>query len=120
MHQLFRGIGAFSVRFRWVIVVAWLVITLASVRFFPGLNTVTQSGNSAFLPANSPSSEALQLAAPFQNTRYAALTLIAARDPGALTPVDQATVDQVEGWLRSVPHVKLVLDTGVSRDEAAR
>jgi RND superfamily putative drug exporter len=120
VQQIFRGIGVFSVRFRWVIVVAWVVITLACVRLFPGLSTVAQSGNNAFLPADSPSSKAIQLAAPFQNTRYASLTLIAARTTGPLTAVDQATVDQVEGWLRTQPHVKVVLDTGVSRDGAAR
>ena len=120
MQQLFRGIGIFSVRFRWVILVAWVVITLASVRFFPGLDSVTQSGNSAFLPANSPSSKALLLAAPFQNTQYASLTLIAARADGALTAADQTTVDQVESWLRAQPHVKVVRDTGASADGAAR
>ena len=59
MQQIFRGLGVFSVRFRWVIVVAWFVITLASVKLFPGLNTIAQSGNNAFLPADSPSSKAL-------------------------------------------------------------
>ncbi len=120
MHRLFRGIGVFSVRFRWVILVAWVVITLASVRFFPGLSTVTQGGLTNFLPANSPSSKALELAAPFHNTQYASLTLIAAHDGGPLTEADQATVDQLEGWLRAQPHVKVVLDTGVSPDGAAR
>ncbi|MGE5335207.1 MAG: MMPL family transporter, partial [Nitrososphaerota archaeon] len=120
MHRLFRGIGVFSVRFRWVILVAWVVITVASVRFFPGLSTVTQGGLTDFLPTNSPSSKALELAAPFQNTQYASLTLVAARDGGPLTTADQATVDQMEGWLRAQPHVKVVLDTGVSPDGAAR
>jgi RND superfamily putative drug exporter len=120
MQQIFRGIGVFSVRFRWVIVVAWFVITIASVRLFPGLSTVTQNGNSAFLPANSPSGEALKLAAPFQNSQYASLTLIAARPSGPLTVADQTTIDQLESWLRTAPHVKVVLDTGVSRDGAAR
>ncbi len=120
MHRLFRGIGVFSVRFRWVILVAWVVITVAGVRFFPGLSTVTQGGLTDFLPAHSPSSRALQLAAPFQNTQYASLTLVAARDSGPLTAADLATVDQLESWLRAQPHVKVVLDTGVSPDGAAR
>ena len=120
MQQIFRGIGNFSVRFRWVILVAWVIITLASVRFFPGLSSVTQSSNSVFLPANSPSSKALQLAAPFQNSQYAALTLIAATNSGRLTAADQADIDQVEAWIRTLPHVKEVLDTGVSPDGAAR
>jgi uncharacterized membrane protein YdfJ with MMPL/SSD domain len=115
-----RGIGDFSVRFGWVIVVAWVVVTIGCVRLFPGLNSVTQGHNSAFLPPNSPFSSALELAAPFQNKQYAALTVVAARNPGPLTAADQATVDQLESWLRGQPHVKTVLDTGVSRDGAAR
>jgi len=120
MHRLFRGIGAFSVRFRWLIVVAWVAITFASVWYFPGLSTVTQGGLTDFLPANSPSSKALDLAAPFQNTRYASLTLIAASDSGPLTATDQATIDALESWLRAQPHVKVVFDTGASPDGAAR
>src|SRR5258708_37058199 len=120
MQRLFQGIGVFSVRFRWAILIAWVVITVASVRFFPGLSTITQSGNSVFLPADSPSSTALQLAAPFQNSKYASLTLIAARANGALTAADQTSIDQLETWRRAAPHVKEVLDTGVSRDGAAR
>ena len=120
MQRLFRGIGVFSVRFRWAIVVAWVVVTIGSVLLFPGLNSVTQGSNSAFLPPNSPVSKALELAAPFQNKEYAALTMVAARDSGPMSAADQATVDQLESWLRAQPHVKTVLDTGVSRDGAAR
>jgi uncharacterized membrane protein YdfJ with MMPL/SSD domain len=120
MQQLFRGIGVFAVRFRWVMLVAWIVVTLGCTTLFPGFSSVTQSGNSVFLPANSPSSKALQLAAPFQNSQYAMLTLVAAHRTGALTAEDQATIDQLESWLRTEPHVKVVLDTGVSPDGAAR
>lgn len=120
MHRLFRGIGAFSVRFRWVIVVAWVAITVGCVYFFPGLNTITQGNLSVFLPGNAPSSKALALSAPFQNTHDASLTLIAARADGPLTAADQATIDSLEGWLSIQPHVKVVFDTGVAPDGAAR
>ncbi len=120
MHQVFVKIGQFSVRFRWVIVVAWIVITLFTTRLFPGLNSISQSSNSAFLAKGTPSVVASQLAAPLQNGRLASLTLIAARANGPLTASDQAAIDQVESDIRALSHVTLVRDLGVSQDGAAR
>ncbi len=120
MNQFFRQLGIFAVRFRWVIVVTWVVITIASVKFFPGTGTITKSGNSSFLPNNSLSSKALALAAPFQNTQYASLTLAVARADGPLSAADQATIDQVEAAIRAMPLVQSLLDTGTSPDGAAR
>ena len=121
MHTFFVGIGKFSVRFRWFIVVGWVLITIFSVKAFPGLNSISQNGNSGFLPDNTPSIQASKLATPFQgNKSSASLTLIVARDSGPLTAADQATIDQVEAYIRTQPNVLLLRDTGVSRDGAAR
>lgn len=122
MHQLFIGIGKFSVRFRWAVVATWVVITIVSIKAFPGLDSVSQNGNSGFLPDSSPSIQASKLAAPFQGSKNAtaSLTLIAARGDGTLTAADQATIDQVEAFVRTQPNVLVVNDTGVSKDGAAR
>jgi RND superfamily putative drug exporter len=117
---MFVALGKFAVRFRWLVVVAWLVITVVCVQAFPGLGTISQSNNSAFLPANSPSEAALKLAAPFQNSALTTVTLIAARGDGPLTTADQDAIDQVEASIRTLPHVIMVRDLGVSRDGAAR
>jgi putative drug exporter of the RND superfamily len=120
VHRLFIGIGQFSVRFRWLVVAAWVIITFASVRAFPGLNSISQSANSAFLPSNTPSLQASKLAATFQSTGGASVTLIVARNGGPLTTADQTAIDQVETAIGTVPHVTHVRDLGVSRDGAAR
>lgn len=36
MRNVFVAIGTFSVRFRWIIAIGWLLITVVSVRAFPG------------------------------------------------------------------------------------
>jgi RND superfamily putative drug exporter len=120
MRAVFVALGKFAVRFRWLVVAAWLVITVVCVQAFPGLSTISQSNNSAFLPANSPSESALKLAAPFQNSALTTVTLIAARADGPLTAADQDAIDQVEASIRTLPHVVMVRDLGVSRDGAAR
>jgi len=120
MTRIFVGIGEFSVRFRWLVVAAWIVVTIVSVKAFPGLNSITQSGNSGFLPDSAPSIQAAKLATPFQNTKYASATLIAARSDGALTTADEAAIDQVETTIRGLTNVKVVRDLGISKDGAAR
>ncbi len=120
MRKLFVAIGTFSVRFRWFIAIGWLLITVVSVRAFPGLGSISQSNNSAFLPSNSPSEAASKLAASFQNSSLTTMTVIVGRSNGALTSADQRAVDQVEASIRTVPHVVTVRDLGVSKDGAAR
>ena len=55
IHAIFGGIGAFAVKFRWVVIAAWLIAAIAVPKFLPSLNSVTQGNNSAFLPASAPS-----------------------------------------------------------------
>ena len=121
MDTVYASLGRFDVRFRYLIVVAWVAITIVCIRAFPSLSSVTPSTTiSAFLPASAPSVQAANLATPFQNTRYASATIVAARDPGPLTPADQAAMDQLERLVRAMPHVKTVRDLSTSPDGAAR
>ena len=64
MNAFFLGLGRFTVRFRWLIVVVWLVGTAASVHFLPSLASEVNNDNSAFLPASAPSTVAANLAVP--------------------------------------------------------
>ena len=50
MNGFFNGLGRFTVRFRWLIVVVWIVGTFASVHFLPSLASQVNNDNSAFLP----------------------------------------------------------------------
>ena len=119
MSHFFTSLGRFSVRYRFLIVVAWIVVTFLAVRFLPSLGDVAKDTTSGFLPANSASMQAAALAAPFQDSSLAAATLVVARD-GGLTADDNAAIDRLEAQIRGVDRVKLVADLGVSEDGAAR
>src|SRR5258708_205624 len=121
MDTVYAALGRFDIRFRYLIVVVWVAITIVCIRAFPSLSSVTPSTTiSAFLPASAPSIQAANLATPFQNTQYASATIVEARDPGPLTPADQAAMDQLERLVRAMPHVKTVHDLSTSPDGAAR
>jgi RND superfamily putative drug exporter len=121
MDTVYAALGRFDVRFRYLIVVAWIVITIVCIRAFPGLASVTPSATiNAFLPASAPSIQAANLATPFQNTRYVSGTIVASRENGPLTPADQAAMDRLEQMTRALPHVKTLRDLSTSPDGAAR
>ncbi len=119
MSRLFALLGRASVRFRYPIIIAWIVITVVAVRALPSLGSVAKDTTSGFLPANVPSMQAATMAAPFQNANLATATLIAAR-PGGLTAADNAALSALEARIGRMPHVKGVIDLGISRDGEAR
>ncbi|MGH3194386.1 MAG: MMPL family transporter [Streptosporangiaceae bacterium] len=119
IHAIFGGIGAFAVKFRWVVIAAWLIAAFAVPRFLPSLNSVTQGNNSAFLPASAPSEQAAQLAAPFGGTNLIPVPVVAAVGQGALTSADQAWLATLQHDLAQVPTVVSVHDLGESADQQA-
>ncbi len=120
MTRFFTGLGHFSVRFRWAILVGWIVVTVFSVKAFPSLSSVAKDTTSGFLPANSASMHATQLAAPFQNSNQATMTLVAATSAGSpLGTAGAASVAALESQMRAMPHVTLVRDFGLSADRQA-
>jgi RND superfamily putative drug exporter len=86
IHAIFGGIGAFAVKFRWVVIAVWLVAGFAVPKFLPSLSSVTQGNNSAFLPADAPSEQAAQLAAPFGSTNLIPVPVVAAASQGTSPP----------------------------------
>jgi RND superfamily putative drug exporter len=114
---MFAAIARFDIRFRWPIVVVWLVGVVAGVRLLPGLTTVTYASNGQFLSASSPSVRATQLAAPFQVVDPGqTATIVASRTSGPLTAADAAAISQAEQAVRRVPGVSSVRDAGTSPD----
>ncbi|PWT70408.1 MAG: hypothetical protein C5B60_12235, partial [Chloroflexi bacterium] len=70
MDTVYAALGRFDVRFRYVIVVAWVVITLVCIRAFPSLESVVPNNSfSAFLPTSAPSIKSSNLEAPFRNIK---------------------------------------------------
>jgi RND superfamily putative drug exporter len=119
IHAIFGGIGAFAVKFRWVVIAAWLIAAFAVPKFLPSLASVTQGNNSAFLPASAPSEHAANLAAPFGSTNLIPVPVVAAASQGTLTPADQAWLTRLQHDLGTVPTVVKVHDLGRSADQQA-
>jgi RND superfamily putative drug exporter len=132
MEAFFAALGRGVVRFRWPIVIAWIVIAVGCVAALPSLASVVKTEQSTFLPASSPSLRAQQLALRFnhQSNSLASLTLVAllpaispsrsASEARATFAADQAEVTNLEDRIRRLPHVRSVQDFGTSLDGRAR
>ena len=118
IHGVFRGIGSFAVKFRWLVIVVWVVAAVAVPRALPSLSSVTQGNNANFLPASAPSEHALKLAAPLGGSSLLPVPVVAAAQ-GTLTPADQAWLQKLQRDLAKVPTVVKVRDLGRSPDGQA-
>jgi len=119
IHAIFAGIGSFAVKFRWFVLVAWIIAAVAVPRALPSLSSVTQGNNANFLPASAPSEHALQLAAPLGGSTLTPVPVAAASAQGTLTAADQAWLQTLQQDLAKVPTVVKVRDLGRSPDGQA-
>jgi putative drug exporter of the RND superfamily len=119
IDAIFRAIGSFCIRFRWLVLAVWVAGTIAAVTLLPSLSSVTQSNNTKFLPASAPSEQAAVLAAPFGTAQLQPVPVVAARTGGQLTSADVAALGRLRGDLAKVPTVQKVLDLGRSPDGQA-
>jgi RND superfamily putative drug exporter len=118
---MFEKIARFSVKFRWLIIVAWIVAIPVLTQNLPSINDVTKNDNTQFLPASSPTTQAALLEAVFQGKKTVGSSLVVAvRDSGPLSPGDNAAIGHIEAAVSHVPDVTLVQDQGVSADGRAR
>ena len=121
MHidAIFGGIGRWSVRLRWLVVLIWVIGAVVAVSQLPSLNSVTQSNNAKFLPASAPSQHAIDLATPFGNPNLVPIPVVAATTSGPLTPADITALNSLQQQLKTVPSVKRVQDVGRSANGQA-
>jgi putative drug exporter of the RND superfamily len=115
VDDIFRGIGTFAVKFRWVILIVWIAAAVVIPKTLPSLASVTQGNNSAFLPNSAPSEKATELAAPLgASLSVTPVPVIAAVGSGSLTAADQAYLTTLQGDLKKVATVTTVRDLGQS------
>jgi RND superfamily putative drug exporter len=119
MHDFYSGLGRFSVRFRWFIVVFWLAATILAGHFFPSLMSVTKQNNTDFLPKNSPTNVATHLGSPLQNANLTSVPVVVSRPGQKLTAADLPYIARLTSALAEVPHVKRARDLGPSPDGMA-
>jgi putative drug exporter of the RND superfamily len=115
VDDIFRAIGSFAVKFRWVVLVIWVVAAVAIPRALPSLASVTQGNNSAFLPANAPSNQAATLAAPLGvSLSVTPVPVVAAVSSGSFSAADQAWLSTLTSDLGKVPTVQKARELGES------
>ena len=117
--SFFAAAGRLSIRFRWVVVLAWAAGAAAAMTLLPSLSSVTQSDSTSFLPASAPSEQAAQLASPLQGASLTAVTVVAATAGGPLSAADGTFVTRLAGSLSRVARVVAVQDAGQSSDGQA-
>ncbi|HEX9064892.1 MAG TPA: MMPL family transporter [Streptosporangiaceae bacterium] len=114
VDAIFGALGRLSVRFRWSVLLTWIIAAFAIASFLPSLASVTQSDNSKFLPASAPVEKATALAAPFGTSNLLPVPLVAARASGPLTAADTASLAALQRKLSADPAVVKLLDLGQS------
>jgi putative drug exporter of the RND superfamily len=119
VDAIYGAIGRFSVRFRWVVLLIWIAGAIAAATQLPSLSSVTQGNNQAFLPANSPSSQAATLAKPFGTANQQPVPIVVATTTGKLTSADVTAVSGLQARVSKVPGVTKVINAGRSTDGQA-
>jgi RND superfamily putative drug exporter len=118
---MFEAIARFSVRFRWFIIIAWIVAVPVLTAHLPSINNVSKNDNSQFLPKNSPSNQAINLETSFQSKNTSATaTIVAVRQSGGLTASDNQTINNIVTEVSHMHGVSTVRNQGESSDGHAR
>jgi RND superfamily putative drug exporter len=113
--DIFRAIGRFAVKFRWVVLIVWIAAAVAIPKALPSLASVTQGNNSAFLPASAPSEKATTLAAPLGiSLSVTPVPVVAAVSTGSFSAADQTWLSTLVTDLAKVSTVTSVRQLGES------
>jgi RND superfamily putative drug exporter len=108
----FAALGRWVVGHPWPVIAAWIVAGVVLVVFSPGLASVTNPDQAAFLPSSSESVQAQNVAQQAfpQQSGASALIVVTARNGGTLTPADQNQVASLAKQLQGdgIPRVESV------------
>ncbi len=121
MISLFDRLGRGVVRYRFLVVLVWVVLAVVTTRAFPSLGSEINNDNTQFLPASAPSSVANTLAAPIignPNTS-SQIVVVATRAGAPLNLTDEAALQRETVALRAVPRVASARVVALSRDGQA-
>jgi RND superfamily putative drug exporter len=116
IETIFKTIGSLAIRFRWVVLIAWVAGAIAAGSLLPSLNSVTQNNNTKFLPSSAPSEHAAELAAPFGTASLVPIPVIAAQPSAPLSQADLSAIAALPARLKTISGVAKVQEAGVSAD----
>ena len=127
--RFFGALGRSSVRFRWLIIAAWVAVAIVSSVALPSLGSEVNNDNTQFLPTTAPSNEAATLAAPLigsiskQSQIIIVAALVEKHPSGAhrasLSAADLGAVNAQAVADRSIGHVLSAEVVGLSTDRQA-
>ena len=128
-ERFFAGLGRFSVRFRWLVIIAWIALAVITSIALPSMGSEVNNDNSQFLPSSSPSVQAADLATPLIGSvsRQSQVIVVASvkapqqtgGTPAHLTASNVAAINDVVTQLRAIPGVTEARVVGVSTDGKA-
>ena len=118
MRRFYTGLGHLVVRFRWRIVLAWIVVIVVSSRALPSLGSEVNNDNSQFLPSSAPSAKAATLATPIlgSSSHTSEVFVVASSSKDTLAGTDVAAVVHEAQLAAAVPKVKAAQLLGTSPD----
>jgi RND superfamily putative drug exporter len=119
VENFMAAVARATIRFRYLVIAAWLVLGVVTILLLPSLSSVVNTDNSSFLPSDQPSARATQLAAPFLPASDSAANMVVTTSSPKLTSSEQSAVTSLEGQLAKLDHVVSVTDQGPSADGKA-
>ncbi len=121
--KTFKKIAQLSIKFRWLVLLIWIVGSFIIIKTLPNLNNATNSNNSDFLPSNSASQKAISLDKVFGGSSFGPVIPIAfATNNGSdITNQNyQVIINNLISKLKTVPDVNKVVNSGISADNQAQ
>jgi RND superfamily putative drug exporter len=122
---VYASLSRFIYRFRWFVIAAWLLITVAAMVGLPNLNTVVAHTKADFIPSDSPIVEATKLAKRINPKHPAQSTaIIAIHDTRGLTQAERRyfhdTLKQIDKQRQNygLTYVEDAADSGKSAASA--
>ncbi len=119
IDRTFETIARGIVRFRWLVLVLWLLAAVVTSAAFPSLSSEVNNDNSAFLPSSAPSTKAANLAAPLLGSSKTGYLLVVASRSPALSAQDLGAVSREAAIARHVNGVLAVQGPVLSADGQA-
>lgn len=120
--KIFQLIARWAIRFKWIVVLIWIVGAFLIVKNLPSLTSVTNSNNSDFLPSNSPTEKAINLDSAFGGKVNFGVTVpvaILATNGNISNSAYQTIISNLTSNLTKVPMVTKVQNAGTSKDNLA-
>ncbi len=104
MGRFFDALGRAVVRYRWLVVVVWILGSVIAIRSLPSLGSQVDNNNGAFLPASAPSNQAAVLAEPLIGKQtHSQVPIVAVTSNATLDSADQTAINNVRARLEKVP-----------------